>query len=308
MRGFSPGLILTKQVHPLYRAEMEEVCAHPDFINAIRAHSGEARFVYVYEKDPYFAKYIGDIGNLLIESAALYFQLIKTHENSGAGATLGKLQMVAFIHGFASPRRVTMYIKRMVQIGRLSYSDDANDKRVRRLIPGEPLIVSATNHLVGLLRSVDMLWPESELAGRAVTDREFFYQLFLQSGHLYLKGCDPLRPFSDVRHFTSKDGGTFMLSTLVFSCLDGEAELRSGKVFSISYSEIAQNCGVSRTHVRNVFEAAETRGLIADLGEGGRSMRLTDKMIKSCKEYYACLFLLGRTAGAMVKEKQAPQT
>ncbi|MEQ1652473.1 MAG: hypothetical protein ABL897_08300 [Hyphomicrobium sp.] len=305
MRGFSPTLILTKQIHSLYRAELEQVCAHPRFIEAVRDHARLNRNVLSDEKDPYFAKYIGDLGNLLIESAALYFHLLKTHENFGAGATLGKIQLVAFAHGFASPRRVTMYVKRMVQIERLSYSDDAADKRVRRLIPGNSLILTARKHIAGLLNAVDHIWPGSNYAKRTIEDREFFYEMFLQTGYLYLQGCDPLRPFSDVRHFTSKDAGTFILSHLAFACLEGETGLRADKIFSISYSEIAQSAGVSRTHVRNVFEAAEARGLITGLGDGGRSMRLTDQMIKSYSHYYACLLILARTAAALTSEKQA---
>lgn len=300
MRGFSPRLLISKQIHPLYQAELEEVKNHVRFNEAISAHSDTQRIAFGIENDPYFAKYIGDVGNVLIENAVLYFHLLKMHENSGAGATLGKVQLVAFAHGFASPRRVTMYVKRMVQTGRLSYSADAEDKRVRRIVPSESLIATSVHQMVVLMRSVDTLWPGHGFADRTAGDSEFFGRLILQCGAKYLSGADPVRPFSDVRHFTSKDAGTFLLNSLIFGCMSGHSRLSSGNEFALSYSEIAQSLGVSRTHVRNVIEAAEARGLISHLGEGGKSMRLTQQMISSYEKFFACLLILARSSAEEV--------
>ena len=90
MRGFSPKLIITKQLHPFYRSAIDEVRCNAHFHESIRSHADANRIPLGYENAPYFAKYIGDLGNVLIESAALYFHLLKTHENIGAGATLAK--------------------------------------------------------------------------------------------------------------------------------------------------------------------------------------------------------------------------
>ncbi len=191
-----------------------------------------------------------------------------------------------------------MYVKRLVQVGRLSYSANSLDKRVRRIVPSEPLISTSVNHMSVLMRAVDLVWPGSNFADRTAGDSDFFARTFLRTGQKYLEGADPLRPFSDVRHFTSKDAGTFLLNTLVFACLGHNARLTPETEFSISYAEIAQSSGVSRTHVRNVIEAAEARGLITNRGEGGKSMRLTAQMIESYEQYFSCLLILGRWAAA----------
>lgn len=305
MRGFSPRLIISKQIHPLYQAELAEVRGHARFVEAVNLHVDAQRVPFGLEGDPYFAKYIGDVGNVLIENAVLYFHLLKKHENSGAGATLGKVQLVAFAHGFASPRRVTMYVKRMVQTGRLSYSADVEDKRVRRIVPCEPLIATSVHQMSVLLRAVDVLWPGRGYADRCAGDGDFFGRLILRCGEKYLNGADPVRPFSDVRHFTSKDAGTFLLNALVYGCLGRDNRLSSENEFSVGYSEIAQSLGVSRTHVRNVIEAAEARGLISHLGEGGKSMRLTPKMIEAYEKYFACLLILARSAAEQAIEEGA---
>ncbi len=48
--------------------------------------------------------------------------------------------------------------------------------------------------------------------------------------------------------------------------------------------------------MRNVIEGAQQRGLITDLGEGGRSLRLTPKLIDSIERYFASLMILTKTA------------
>lgn len=265
------------------------------FQDAVRLHA-EANRRAARNNDPYFAKYIGDVGNILIESAALYHHLACEVEGQGTGATLGKLQMLAFVHGFASPRRVTMYVKRMVQIGRLSYSAGVKDRRVRRLIPSDALAETARRQIHDHLRAADLAWPGQGLAALAQRDGAFLDQVFVNQVRKYIAGADPLRPFSDVRHFTSKDAGTFLLYAMIHACMEGREALLPDKEFSLSYSEAAQNNGVSRTHVRNVFEAAETRGLLSGLSEGGRTMAMTAKMVTSFESYFACQLLLTRAA------------
>jgi len=80
--------------------------------------------------------------------------------------------------------------------------------------------------------------------------------------------------------------------------------------FSINYSEMARSCGVSRTHVRNVIEAAAERELLVVTGEGGRSLRMTHKFITSYERFFACLMILtevsankalGRSGGRKVE-------
>ncbi len=67
MRGFSPKLIISKQMHPFYRTAIDEVRSSAKFYEAVRAHSDANRIPLGSENAPYFAKYIGDLGNVLIE-------------------------------------------------------------------------------------------------------------------------------------------------------------------------------------------------------------------------------------------------
>lgn len=317
MRGFSPRLILGKEVHPLFRNDIEMLRNSPNFFDAMRCEAQWILQQYAGNQDPYFAKYIGDVANVLMESSAIYFDLLKKHENSGAGATLGKLQLVAFVHGYASPRRVTMYVKRLVQDGRLEYSTDGGDRRVRRLLPCEPLIATARQNLAGLLSScaclwadaftdkAGILWPRDGSQNWSDEQKAFFERLFLEIGKRYLAGADPLRPFADVRHFTSKDAGSYLISLLMLSSMGNTGRPSADIEFSLNYSDAAAASGVSRTHVRNVIEGAEKRGLIADLGEGGRSMRITAKMIEAYEKYFASLMILTReSAEAAAQSKR----
>ena len=319
MRGFSPKLILGKEVHPLFRDNIEILRNSPNFSAAMRCEAQWVIHEYASNKDPYFAKYIGDVANVLMESSAIYFDLLKKHEHSGAGATLGKLQLVAFVHGYASPRRVTMYVKRLVQDGRLQYSTDGGDRRVRRLVPCEPLIASARNNFAGLMSSCACLCPDAPFVEEGMVwllgdtqnwtseQQGFFERICLEMGRRYLQGADPLRPYGDVRHFTSKDAGKFLLFNLILSSMVSGDRPSPNVEFALNYSDAAASTGVSRTHVRNVIEGAEKRGLIVDLGEGGRSMRLTAKMIDAFERYFASLMILTResflTAAAQRKQQ-----
>lgn len=283
---------------------------HPHFQEAIRAACIPYRQVVLDEGEPWFAKYIGDLANTILEMSALYFHLEAKYLGRGTGATLGKLQLLAFVHGFASPRRVTMYVKRMVQIGRLKYGAGAADRRVRLLTPSDALISTARRHVSLLCAGADVLAPGRELSRRTMGDDNFFYRLLLELGQAYVEGADPARPFDDVRHFTSKDAGTFLLNTMLTEGLKDRERLCPDTEFSINYSEMARNCGVSRTHVRNVIEAAAERELLVVTGEGGRSLKMTHKFITSYERFFACLMILtevssnkalGRSGGRKVE-------
>jgi hypothetical protein len=292
---------------------MEDTRLEPGFHAALKFEADWTIGQYSNSADPYYSKYIGDVANVLIESSAIYFDLLLQIEGTGAGATLGKLQLIAFVHGYASPRRVTMYIKRLAQDGRLKYASDGLDRRVRRLVPCEPLLATSRHNMLGLLRSAQIIWPKG-LAGLEprfpqgntiawTADQIAFYQrLILATGKLYLSGCDPLRPFGDVRHFTSKDAGVYLMYSLLLESMKGTGQPSTDAVFALNYSDAAQLTGVSRTHVRNVIEGAQERGLITDLGEGGRSMRLTPKLIDSVERYFVSLMILTKTAALQAKE------
>lgn len=307
MRGFSPKLILGKKPHALFQDVMEETRLEPGFYSALRCEADWTIRQYSNSADPYYSKYIGDVANVLIESSAIYFDLLLRIEGTGAGATLGKLQLIAFVHGYASPRRVTMYIKRLAQDGRLKYASDGQDRRVRRLVPCEPLLATSRHNMLGLLRSAEILWPKGlaslqhryPQAGSVewTADQIVFYErLILATGKLYLSGCDPLRPYGDVRHFTSKDAGMYLMYSLLLESMKETGKPSTDVAFSLNYSDAAQMTGVSRTHVRNVIEGAQERGLITDLGEGGRTMRLTSKLIDSVDRHFASLMILTKTA------------
>lgn len=296
VRGFSPTLILPKRLHALYRNDIEHVRAHPRFSEALKASVVPYREIVLEGGEPWFAKYIGDLANNILEMGALYFHLNAKQTGKGTGATLGKLQLLAFVHGFASPRRVTMYVKRMIQIGRLSQGGGASDRRVRLLIPSDELIKTARRHILTLCYPADVLWPNQNLVTRVTDDDDFFARFYLELGRAYVEGADPARPFGDIRHFTSKDAGTFLLNTMMTECFKVAPELSPEAAFSINYSDIARQCGVSRTHVRNVIESAAERDLVVLEGEGGRSLRLTQKFITSYERFFACLMILTQSS------------
>lgn len=297
MRGFSPRLVLSKQIYPLFADGIAAVRGNPALYQAIRTYAKATRNALTSDSDPYYAKHMGDAGNLLIEAVAYYHHLLKERQGLGVGATLGKLQKTAYVHGFASPRRVTMYVKRLVQIGRLSYSEDVRDKRVRRLIPGPELRMTAFRYTRDLMRAADVLWPQDRYSARIDSDQRFFEAAFISMMQSYTEGADPLRPFPDVRHFTSKDAGGFLLGAVLFGALEFVDKLDPATEFTLSYSGAAAESGVSRTHVRNVIEAAERQGLVTKLGEGGRAVRLTERMIQAYERYFACQMILIRKAG-----------
>ncbi|MEZ5900212.1 MAG: hypothetical protein R3D51_12060 [Hyphomicrobiaceae bacterium] len=307
MRSFSPRLVLSKELHPLFAEQIAEVRATPGFYQAIRLHADATRISGSYGADAAtYAKHIGDAGNQLIELVALYQHLLKERSNIGVGATLGRLQKTAFIHGFASPRRVTMYVKRLVQIGRLGYSEEAGDRRVRRLIPGEDLVMAAFRNTQHSVRAADLIW-QSQLGERLQSDTNFFDMLFVAKYQRYVAGADPLRPFSDVRHFTSKDAGSYLLGSLIYGALENAERLSPETEFTLGYSDASAASGVSRTHVRNVIETAEKLGLVIRIGEGGRAMRLTERMIDSYERCFACAMILVRAAANDVEAQEVQE-
>lgn len=290
MSRFSPSQVLPKRLHALFKRDIDNVRASPRFGAAMRAFTARNCSIITNGFEPAFGKYIGDISNVLLESTALHFHLLKTHRNIGFGATLSQLQLVAFIHGYASPRRVSMYVKRMLQVGRLEYAAASSDRRIRRLQPTEAMIETTVRHVADLMHACDFIWPGQDLEKSVLQDRELFYRIYIEIGKNYLSGADPLRPFTDVRHFTSKDSGSFLLNLLIQGCLNGDDKLTPKAEVQINFTEMARHCGATRTHIRNVVEAAAERELL--VLNNDRSLSLTPKMITSIESYFSCLLIL----------------
>ena len=66
MRGFSPKLVLGKQVNPLFKDRIDDVRKSPDFYVAVACEAISVLQQYSNSEDPYYSKYMGDVANVLI--------------------------------------------------------------------------------------------------------------------------------------------------------------------------------------------------------------------------------------------------
>ena len=55
--------------------------------------------------------------------------------------------------------------------------------------------------------------------------------------------------------------------------------------------------------MRNVIESAAARGLLVVSGEGGRSLRMTEKLITSYERFFACVMILTDVSAQRVQAK-----
>lgn len=249
---------------------------HPAFDQAV--HLAVSATVDAYRGNWVLRRLVNDRGRFI-----LGLMLLDLHFTGGGGAgfTVAELRKEAAIHGVCSPGRTTAVVASLRLLGMLK-AIPANDRRVQRLVPAEPLLALHRARWRSHFTALALLRPEAAAALDALERPEFlgrFVHVMIQEyrdGLRVLDAAPALRPASE------RDGGMVVLLALALAGAAGE---------TASITALARRFSLSRAHVLTILREAEQSGLAEPVQPRG-GYRARPGLTDALRRFFAGMFLI----------------
>jgi hypothetical protein len=190
--------------------------------------------------------------------------------------TVAALKQQLALFGYASPRQIDHLLARLCEVGFIEQSRAAGDGRVRLLATTNKLRSHHTEWLAAHYVPLARLYPDHDYSPVLSLNRAFHV--------LHCRACLPFTPVGarlmmtlpDTLLFFGHAAGPLIQNALLKAALDA-GDLAA----EVPYIEVADRFGVSRTHVRNLMNTAQSAGLVKIVGRGGRSIEILPRHWRS---------------------------
>jgi hypothetical protein len=274
-------------------------CLDADF--ASRFSAEEFQRILTLRNNPRFMKGLTEYGVLIPEYFAnnfilnrvvtevwrfemlvftLYLYDTRNKDDFRSGLTVANLQKLCAEHTIASSGRVLAILGIMRLGGYLKRIKSENDRRVVQLEPSEGFIQIVEGWNRRLLKIIDAVLPEENLAQWHTDHPRFGWAMRRLGAEGMLKGWRLLKPFPEVEHFVRSDGGWMLLLTCVSQSL-AKSDFKSIERVSLDLRSFGARFGVSRSHLRRLLESAYAEGLLDEPPRNGTTILLSAKLVAS---------------------------
>jgi DNA-binding MarR family transcriptional regulator len=249
------------------RLSFEQLSTHPRIAEARYAYL--ARFLEVYGDDPFLVRLLLEAGRFLVFHCAAVLEAAQDLSRRETWFTVAALKQQLAMFGYASARQTDHLLARLCEVGFMTRSRSPDDKRVQLLATTEKLKSHHTEWLAAHYVPLAQLYPEHDYAPVLTRDRAFHV--------LHCRACLPFTAVSaklmmtlpDTLLFFSHAAGPLIQMTILKTAMD-RGDLRT----TVGYLDVADRFGVSRTHIRNLMNAAQAAGLVKIVGRGGRQIEI----------------------------------
>jgi DNA-binding MarR family transcriptional regulator len=231
----------------------EEILSHPRLAAARTAYI-EGLFS-LYGDNRFMTRLLIEATRSIVFFTALVIFAGHDETDRTTWPTIGLLKQTVEPYGLSTARRVDGLISQFVDAGYLTFSTAAADRRVRILMPTEKMIAHDLDWLVVHYRPLQVMFPETGYDPPMRRDPTFQRKLRKISPEFAAYAAQLMAANPSVMFFMERDAGTMILLEMLHRNKP-ESEMQ------VSFTELADRFGVSRTHVRNMIKEAETRSLL----------------------------------------------
>jgi DNA-binding MarR family transcriptional regulator len=260
-----PDIDFTKL--PAFHAA-EEILAHPRFSFA-RDEFVKAMLA-LYEHKPFLNRLLLEASRTVLVAVIMCLHARYDEDDRATWPTLSLVADSMAAHGIASASRVHDLVSRLIKTGYLEQRVAPQDRRVRILTPTKKMIAQDQDFLVSHHLPLQILFPDPGYAPIMTRDPAFQLKQRLVSRDLFALGAQILAGNPIMMLFQGRDAGVMILIKMIqLAKIEGGAE-----PLKVSYSDLGGRFGVSRTHVRNLLEAAEKMDLVRLTKRGGSFVEL----------------------------------
>lgn len=253
------------------RLSVEEIVDHPRISEARKVFLD--RFLALYSGDPFTVRLLIESGRFLVYHLAGVLDAAAEPDRRETWFTITRLKQHLKLFGMASDRHIDLLIARLCSAGFLDIKPAVLDRRVRILKPTERLKAHDRDWLVAHISPLDFLYPQHNYQSIMRHDLQF-HALFRRVSMSFTGlGASFLQALPDSLLFFNHAAGAVIQAELLRLAMAAPDYPNA----IISYSDIGERFGVSRTHVRGLLVAAEAAGLVRLHTAGGRRVEITSR-------------------------------
>ncbi|MBR1218386.1 hypothetical protein JQ557_10325 [Bradyrhizobium sp. U87765 SZCCT0131] len=188
------------------------------------------------------------------EIAGLIVMMHFTAQSRSGRPTLTRIQ--ARLPG---ARRIAAFVALLRGFGLVRSERDPADARIRYLVPGDQIVDGLRDWLAVHLDCYGRLAPgDAYLFDRLRSDRVFYEEMIRQCEPWLDRANRPLTCFPDLNWLDEHDSGIHLVLTLV----EAWKRRQSAVWIEVSSMDLARSLGVSKSHIRNLMNLMELRGLV----------------------------------------------
>jgi DNA-binding MarR family transcriptional regulator len=259
----------------------EKILAHPrfpfardEFVKAILA---------LYEHKPFLNRLLLEASRTVLLTVIMCLYARYDEDDRATWPTLRLVADSMAMHRLASASRVHDLVSHLVKTGYLEQRTAPQDRRVRILTPTRKMIAQDQDFLVSHYLPLDILFPDPGYAPIMTRDPAFQLKQRLVSRDLFALGGQILAVNPVMMLFMGRDAGVMILIKMIqMAGRQGDAE-----PVKVSYSDLGDRFGVSRTHVRNLMLEAEEMDLVRMTKAGGQFAELLPPLLQAFDRFIA---------------------
>ncbi|WP_249131627.1 MULTISPECIES: MarR family transcriptional regulator [unclassified Bradyrhizobium] len=252
------------------RLSFEEIVSHPGLPEARRAYV--AAFCDLYEGDPFLVRLLLQAGRFLVFLSAAVLEAAQDPARRETWFTVSALKRQLNMHGQVSDRQVDHLLARLCEVGFIEQSRAPSDRRVRLLATTDKLRSHHAEWLATHFVPLAKLYPDHDYGPVLSRDQAFNVTHCRVGLAFFPVSVRLMMTLPDTMLFFSHAAGPLIQNAVLRAAMDA-----GDPTAAIPYMDVADRFGVSRTHIRNLMNAAQAAGLVRIMGRGGRSIEITPR-------------------------------
>jgi hypothetical protein len=241
------------EIRPVHTPEA--ILANPRFAEACKAYVRE--IIGLHENNtPFLNRQLIDAGRSFIFFAVICLNAAYKEDDRATWPTMQLMQHTMVSFGLSSPRRVNDIVARFIESGYIKANTALSDRRARLLAPTAKMLAHDRDVLVAYYRPLDVMFPDPGYGPPLRRDPAFQRAQRIAGIGMLAHSARFMMSNPAVTHFVPREAGMMVLTKLV------ELTRASGEAMPpVSFANLGDSFGVSRTHVCGMLQDAERAGL-----------------------------------------------
>ena len=220
-------------------------------------------------------KVVPEVWRFQMIACLLHLYDTRNPDDPRSGLTLVNFQKICTELKLASRGRAFAFLNIMRVGGYLSRNPSSRDARVVELEPTPVFIETVERWNHGIFQMIDAALPGIDLVEKHKRLPRLGWTMRRRSVERVLAGWKPVDAFPEIYMFVAADGGWMLLSYCVAKAVHGDTIVP----VSVNLSEIGQQYGGSRSHLRRLLETAYAKGYLLAPPSNGSNIVLSPKLV-----------------------------
>jgi hypothetical protein len=280
------------------------IIAHPRFPEASRTIA--AGLVALYQGERVVNLVMPHRVRYMISIFALHLHFASRPDDPNSGLTASRLSKLCVERKICSAGRAEAMLAIMRDYDHLVPAPSEEDRRLRRLVPAEPLFEWHRKRCAHFFAAAAKVLPEDADPLAALDAPEFMPNFMRHLASSHVGGFQYVDHVPDIRLFYERNAGGPILMSIILSRASDDTFPPSLPV-SISLSAIARDFWVSRAHVRGLVQDAVSAGLLDRVGSSGDQFRVSLRLSDAIRRIMA-FYVIHYTHCARLAYAEGPES